>query len=65
MKRPMQVQGLHWATRLSGNPCTERKPMPGSAPDPGCQKMRFIINIVTTRNNTVMTPPARMKSGTR
>ena len=29
------------------------------------QKMRFIINIVTTRNNTVMTPPARMKSGTR
>ncbi len=26
---------------------------------------RFIITIITTRNSTVMMPPARMKSGTR
>ena len=29
------------------------------------QNTRFIIAIMTTRNSTVMTPPARMKSGTR
>ena len=29
------------------------------------QKIRFIMSIITTRNNIVMIPPARMKSGTR
>ena len=29
------------------------------------QKTIFIINIITTRNNTVMMPPAFMKSTTR
>jgi hypothetical protein len=29
------------------------------------QKIRFIINIMTTRNRMVMMPPARRKSGTR
>ncbi len=31
----------------------------------GAQNIRFIITIMTTRNSTVMMPPARMKSGTR
>ena len=31
----------------------------------GVQNTRFIMIIMTVRNNTVMTPPARMKSGTR
>ena len=28
------------------------------------QNTRLIINIITTRNSSVITPPARMKSGT-
>lgn len=29
------------------------------------QNIRFIMSIMTIRNRIVMTPPARMKSGTR